>query len=112
VLNQPQATVDAYGALKLLHAAGLSPVLAPLATDETPAQTPLQQVVDTVTDCAQRHLGLAVDAWPVDTWGACVQASALTPPASTRHQHPPYLHQGLTLDALGADRAAAAHLWS
>lgn len=112
VLNQPQATVDAYGALKLLHAAGLSPVLAPLGTDETPAQMPLQQLVDTVTDCAERHLGLVVDAWPVNTWGACVQASALTPPASARHQQPPHMHQGLTLDAMGADRSAAAHLWS
>jgi hypothetical protein len=76
VLEQPQATFDAYGAVKVLHGAGLAPVLAPLASPEaTPA---LQQTVDTVTDCAQRHLGLALDAWPVHTWGQRVQEAALT----------------------------------
>lgn len=98
VLPQAQASIDAYGALKLLHAAGLSPVLAPLAPAFEPQSVPLQQVVDTVVDCAQRHLGLQVPAWPVHTWGLRVQESALT-----RHR-------------LGgpraARRAAAQPLWS
>ena len=75
----------------------------------------LGQVVGVVLGCSCEQ------AIPAHRWQAnaradllhhVLQASAITPPASTRHQHPPYLHQGLTLDALGADRAAAAHLWS
>ncbi|MDP2261854.1 MAG: hypothetical protein Q8K24_01725 [Hydrogenophaga sp.] len=76
VLEQPQATFDTYGAVKLLHGAGLAPVLAPLASPD--AASALQQTVDTVADCAQRHLGLALDAWPVHTWGHRVQEAALT----------------------------------
>lgn len=78
VLPQPQASIDAYGAIKLLHAAGVSPVLAPLEQGLEPEAVPLQQVVDTVADCAQRYLGLPLDTWPLNTWGLRVQESALT----------------------------------
>lgn len=78
VLPQTQATLDAYGALKLLHHAGLSPVLAPLEPHDGTADTSLQQVVDSIADCAERHLGLPVQVWPTHTWGLRVLDSALT----------------------------------
>ena len=78
VLAQPRATIDAYGAVKLLHGAGLSPVLAPLDSTDQAARVPLDQVVRTVTECAQRHLGLAVDHWPEATWAQRVPVSTLS----------------------------------
>lgn len=78
VLNQSQATLDAYGAVKLLHASGLQPVLAPLEGESSDRMIPLQKAVDVVIDCAHRHLGLALDAWPTDTWGLRVQECALS----------------------------------
>jgi hypothetical protein len=80
VLNQPQATLDAYGAVKLLHGGGLQPVLAPMEADPSASsQIPLQKAVDSVVDCARRHLGAALDAWPTETWGQRVQECALSP---------------------------------
>jgi hypothetical protein len=76
VLPQTQATLDAYGAFKLVHQAGLSPVLAPLQTDAG-ADVALQTVVDSVADCAERHLGQPVQVWPTHTWGLRVLDSAL-----------------------------------
>lgn len=78
VLAQPQATIDAYGAVKVLHGAGLSPVLAPLDSADLPSRVPLMQVVRTVTECAQRHLGLTVDHWPESTWAHRVPVSTLS----------------------------------
>lgn len=69
VLQQAQASIDAYGALKWLHGAGLCPVLAPLAA---PAQL-LANVVDT----AQRHLGLRAPVWTPDAWAQRVPDGAL-----------------------------------
>ena len=80
VIDQPQSTIDAYGAVKLLHTAGLLPVLAPLASGG--AQT-LQPLVTSVTDCAARHLGLKLESWPAHTWGHRAQASAITATAET-----------------------------
>lgn len=75
MIDQPQATIDAYGAVKLLHTAGLRPVLAPLASGG--AQT-LQPLVTSVTECAAKHLGLKLESWPAHTWGHRAQASAIT----------------------------------
>lgn len=110
VLPQAQASIDAYGALKLLHNAGLAPVLAPLASGFEPEPVPLQQVVDTVADCAARHLGVSVDAWPVQTWGLRVLESALQQPG---RQHTHALQRGLRPAAAGERHAVAAQpLWS
>lgn len=78
VLPKAQASLDAYGSLKLLHGAGLEPVLAPQAAGFEPESVPLQQVVDTVVECAARHLGLTVETWPAQTWGPRVLESALS----------------------------------
>jgi hypothetical protein len=78
VIDQPQASIDAYGAVKLLHGAGLAPVLAPLAAGGAQA---LQPLVTSVTDCAAKHLGLKLESWPAHTWGHRAQASAITPMA-------------------------------
>lgn len=80
VIDQPQASIDAYGAVKLLHAAGLAPVLAPLASGGGQA---LQPLVTSVTDCAAKHLGLKLETWPAHTWGHRAQASAITSMAET-----------------------------
>jgi len=103
VLPQAQATIDAYGAVKLLHGAGLSPVLAPQAPGFEPEAVPLQQVVDTVTDCAERHLSLVVDTWPVATWGQRVLESALSRPG---HSGSPSMQRGVR------PAAAPQPLWS
>ena len=77
VLPQTQATLDAYAALKQLHLDSLTPVLAPLDPDDASGQS-VQPVVDSVADCAERHLGLPVQVWPTHTWGLRVLDSALT----------------------------------
>lgn len=111
VLPQAQASIDAYGALKLLHSAGISPVLAPLAPGFEPEAVPLQQVVDTVTDCADRHLGLRVDTWPVHTWGLRVQESALMRPDPSDTDA--LQRRGVRSAAAGERHAVAAQpLWS
>ena len=69
VVAQPQASIDAYGALKWLHSAGLKPVLAPLQASP--------QVLGNVLDCAQRHLGLTLPVWPLSAWGQRVADAAL-----------------------------------
>jgi hypothetical protein len=79
VLDQPQATLDAYGAVKLLHGSGLQPVLAPLEADAGSPRLPLQKAVTAVVDCARRHLDTELDAWPTETWGLRVQECALSP---------------------------------
>lgn len=82
VLPQAQTTLDAYSALKLLHLGGVAPVLAPLPDRMGQGSVPLQQAVDTVVGCAQRHLGLTPDVWQQASWGPSAQACALTPAAS------------------------------
>lgn len=110
VLGQPQASIDAYGAVKLLHGAGLSPVLAPLHDGD--GMVPLDQVVRSVTECAQRHLGLALDHWPEATWALRVPVSTMSRqhrPAAPAGQH----RASAAFDAMGAAHHGAAHtLWS
>jgi hypothetical protein len=79
VLDRTQTTLDAYGAVKLLVQGDVTPVLAPWSDGLQPPAVPLQQVVDTVTDCARQHLRQAVDAWPLASWAQRVQLCALTP---------------------------------
>ena len=78
VLPWPQASIDAYGAVKLLHMAGAVPVLAPMGGE--PGESPIAQVVDGVTDCAQRHLGLSLERWSEPVWATGVQECALGRP--------------------------------
>ncbi|MBD3893115.1 hypothetical protein [Hydrogenophaga sp.] len=108
VLNQPQSSIDAYGTLKLLHAAGLIPVLAPLelSTPELP-QVPLSQVLTRVSACAQRHLGLRLHTWPLQTWGLQVLQAALVWPPHPPHtaQTPPW---NPAAAARGTNRAGVA----
>ncbi len=80
VLDMPQATIDAYGSLKVLHGAGLWPVLAPMHCEPDAAQAPLMQVVRSVCDCAERYLNYPVEQWPVSTLGKRVQEAALNAP--------------------------------
>lgn len=102
VIEQPQASIDAYGAVKLLAAAQAVPVLAPLAGSRD-AVAGLQTVVHNVIDTAERHLQLALDCWTVPSWAQRVQASALARPLSA------HLLRGYgDLDA----PAAAPSLWS
>jgi hypothetical protein len=106
VLEQPQATFDAYGAVKLLHTAGLSPVLGALAAADAAPAAALQQTVNTVTDCAERHLGLALDAWLAPTWCLRVPEAALTCAPRAEQAWP-------AAAAAAATRTAGAHsLWS
>lgn len=97
VIGQPQASIDAYGALKWLHGAGLSPVLAPL---DAPAQ-----VLSNVVETAQRHLGLRVPVWAQQAWAQRVPDAALvragSPNFSTDRSH-----------AHGLQAGAAHPLWS
>lgn len=108
VIEQPQASIDAYGAAKLLHAAGLAPVLAPLASG---APASLQVVVNTVVDTAQKHLGLKPETWPAASWPRRVQASAIERP---RKSHPDqHGYHGLVPGGWQAGRASATPpLWS
>ncbi len=77
VLPQTQATLDAYAALKQLHLDSLTPVLAPFDPLDAAAHK-VQPVIDSVAECAERHLGLPVQVWPTHTWGLRVLDSALT----------------------------------
>jgi hypothetical protein len=78
LLAQHHSSIDAYGAIKLLHMAGATPVLAPLHNPRS--HTPLAQVQATVADCAQRHLGLEIESWAEPLWAQCVQECALGRP--------------------------------
>jgi hypothetical protein len=82
VPDQAQSTLEAYSALKWLHLGGVVPVLAPLHDRLGQGSVPLQQAVDTVVGCAQRHLGLVLEVWAQTSWAPRALASALTPAAS------------------------------
>lgn len=81
LLPQAQASIAAYGAVKLLRQAGLNPVLAPAL--EASAQT-AQKVVD----CAARHLSHSLSVWPSATWALRAQESALIPAGLTLSPRP------------------------
>lgn len=85
VLAWPQASIDAYGALKLLHMAGAVPVLAPLDEDEP--QESLQSVLQTVAECAQRHLGVEAERWNERVWASCVMECASGRPQRVDTSH-------------------------
>lgn len=95
VLDLPQATVDAYGSVKLLHAAGLTPVLAPMAFEDASAKAPLSQVVRTVVDCTDRYLHYDIAQWPILAWSEEVQTHAFCAP------WPPGTQPKASLAALG-----------
>ncbi|GAA6143270.1 hypothetical protein [Hydrogenophaga sp. 5NK40-0174] len=80
VVADPQSCLDAYGAVKVLYHAGLSPALLPGA-DKRSGYTEselLTRVMSNVGECAQRYLGHQVVAWPEQSWGhlALDQASS------------------------------------
>ena len=80
VSDMAQATLDAYGSVKVLHAGGLSPVLAPMAMVVDGAQAPLGQVVSSVCDCAERYLNHRLPQWPMSEWGHRVRTAAFAAP--------------------------------
>ncbi|MEX1167104.1 MAG: hypothetical protein WEK74_09600 [Hydrogenophaga sp.] len=80
VSNMAQATLDAYGSVKALHAGGLSPVLAPMDMAVDSAQAPLGQVVRSVCDCAERYLSHPLPQWDISEWGQKVRAAAFAAP--------------------------------
>ncbi len=82
VLADPQSCLDAYGAVKVLYYAGLTPALLPHADrrsgyTETESEL-LTRVMKNVGECAQRYLGHPVVIWPEHSWGhlALDQASS------------------------------------
>jgi hypothetical protein len=109
VLGAAQATLDAYGSLKVLHAAGLSPVLAPIGSDTEATSAQLGQVVRNVCDCAQRHLGYPVGQWALETLGQQVRACGLTAPWQTGAS--PSLQAG-ALNNFAGHAAANPSRWS
>jgi hypothetical protein len=107
VLDRTQTTLDAYGAVKQLLHADVIPVLAPWTDGMSPPAVPLQQVVDTVTDCAQRHLGVAVDTWPQASWAQRTQLCALSAGAAGHSGAVAYRQSSTAIHC-----RAAAPLWS
>ncbi|MCU0941021.1 MAG: hypothetical protein MUE35_00535 [Hydrogenophaga sp.] len=97
VIDQPQASIDAYGALKWLHGVGLCPVLAPLHAPD--------QVLTNVRDTAERHLGLRVPVWPQAAWAQRVPDGALVCTGAT----PSPMRR---LSVLDANAGNASPLWS
>lgn len=102
VLGQPQASIDAYGALKWLHAAGLSPVLTPF---DAPAQ-----VVANVADCARRHLSLQPPVWHRSAWAHHLPDAALVHTAG----RDPFSARGAcaAADPMARQPLTAHPLWS
>lgn len=99
VLAQPQSVIDAYGAIKLLHLAGATPVLAPLP--DAPRESPVEQVVATVGDCARQHLGRELERWQERHWSTHVQEMAMGRPQRVDTFHglrdPRFAGPGLSL---------------
>jgi hypothetical protein len=80
LLAQPQASIDAYGSIKLLHAAGLRSALMPVADAADGEGTDIRRLQDTVLDCARRHLGLQLESWPETTWAHRALEGAMAAP--------------------------------
>jgi len=80
LLAQPQASIDAYGSIKLLHAAGLRSALAPIGAALDGEGADIGRLQETVLDCARRHLGLHLECWPEATWGHRALEAALVAP--------------------------------
>ncbi|MEZ5644561.1 MAG: hypothetical protein R3E94_15600 [Burkholderiaceae bacterium] len=84
LVDQPQASIDAYTSVKWLQGAGLRPSLVPVADPLAPGQDGLRRLQDTVLDCARRHLSLELDCWPTEAWTHRAMEMALAAP------HHPY----------------------
>jgi len=97
VIDQPQASIDAYGSLKWLHGAGLCPVLAPLDASA--------QVLGNVVETAHRHLGLRTPVWAQPSWAQRVPDGALV-----RADAAPFSTQASS--DRGPVAEAGASLWS
>lgn len=108
VLALPQAAIDAYAAVKLLHMAGATPVLAPMHTDT--ADLPLEQVVASVDECARRHLGLDLERWNENVCATAVHETAMGRPQRLDTFHglrdPRFAGAGMALSG------AVPSLWS
>lgn len=71
VVGPAQAGLDTYAAAKLLHFAGLQPVLCPLQQDAAG-----ERMVRSVSDCATRHLNAQWPAWTAESWAARIPVVA------------------------------------
>jgi hypothetical protein len=78
LVNQAQASMDAYASVKRLHAAGLRPVLA--ACEEEGHGPGLRRLEEAVLDCARRHLFLELACWTPATWGHRALEAAVAAP--------------------------------
>lgn len=78
VHSDAESGLNAYGSAKLLVQAGITPVLLPSADSRTgrAASHRLAKVVRNVGECAERHLGLSLAAWPRESWGYLAVDSA------------------------------------
>lgn len=90
LLAQPQASIDAYGSVKLLHSSGLRPALVPLADAADGAGADIHRLEETVLDCARRHLGLQLPSWPESTWAHRALEAALMAPQRQVQPYPPH----------------------
>ncbi len=98
VVGPAQAGLDTYAAAKLLHFAGLQPVLCPLQQDAAGDRT-----VRSVSDCASRHLNAQWPVWSAGSWAARIPVVA----QSVAHPAAPQ-----ALAAEPAARGPGRFLWS
>lgn len=75
VVGPAQTGLDTYAAAKLLHFAGLQPVLCPLPQDPA-GERITQGVIHSVTDCARRHLGTEWPVWTAESWAVRIPVVA------------------------------------
>ena len=80
VLATPQCTIDSYGSVKLLHAAGLTPVLAAMPPADASSQGAEELALRCVSDCVERYLAYDIQQWPRENWGDCVREAAFAAP--------------------------------
>ncbi len=110
LLAQPQASIDAYGSVKLLHLAGLRPSLAPLPEVDDEPGSPIDRLQETVLDCAHRHIGLNLPCWPESSWAQRAREAAV--PATSR-QVMPFMQAPATESGEKTSRRVHAHFsWS
>ena len=76
-----------------------TPVLAPLP--DAPRESPVEQVVATVGDCARQHLGRELERWQERHWSTHVQEMAMGRPQRVDTFHglrdPRFAGPGLSL---------------
>lgn len=83
VVGPAQAGLDTYAAAKLLHFAGLQPVLCPPQQDAAGERT-----TRSVSDCARRHLDLDWPVWSAESWVTRIPVVAQVAP-SPAHPNAP-----------------------